>query len=168
MFESFRRNCARRAICKWGSCTSLLKGFIKIWLHYMKYIEIQAFLYKIKRHQLYQIFTFGIFRNEWIYEWIYYDRTTKLQQQNHFKVLLYSNNKIYKCYSPQLPEYLKFFSHVLSYTHTHINHFISNCCAIKWMNGKQIRNMRLLHNSILEYTQINDKWIHCIEYAKMP
>ena len=100
--------------------------------------------------------------NEYMNEYI------MIEQQNYKNRIIsrycfIATIKVYKCYSPQLPEYLKFFSHVLSYTHTHINHFISNCCAIKWMNGKQIRNMRLLHNSILEYTQINDKWIHCIE-----
>ena len=120
-----------------------------------------------KRHQLYQIFTFGIFRNEWIYEWIYHDRQQNYNNRIISRYCFIATIKVYKCYSPQLPEYLKFFSHVLSYTHTHINHFISNCCAIKWMNGKQIRNMRLLHNSILEYTKIDDKWIHCIEIRKL-
>ena len=159
MFESFRRNCARRAICKWGSCTSLLKGFIKIWLHYMKYIEIiilNGINFIKYLHLKYSEM------NEYMNEYI------MIEQQNYNNRIIsrycfIATIKVYKCYSPQLPEYLKFFSHVLSYTHTHINHFISNCCAIKWMNGKQIRNMRLLHNSILEYTQINDKWIHCIE-----
>ena len=95
--------------------------------------------------------------NEYMNEYI------MIEQQNYNNRIIsrycfIATIKVYKCYSPQLPEYLKFFSHVLSYTHTHINHFISNCCAIKWMNGKQIRNMRLLHNSILELTQIIDKW----------
>ena len=84
--------------------------------------------------------------NEYMNEYI------MIEQQNYNNRIIsrycfIATIKVYKCYSPQLPEYLKFFSHVLSYTHTHINHFISNCCAIKWMNGKQIRNMKLLHNS---------------------
>ena len=83
--------------------------------------------------------------NEYMNEYI------MIEQQNYNNRIIsrycfIATIKVYKCYSPQLPEYLKFFSHVLSYTHTHINHFISNCCAIKWMNGKQIRNMKLLHN----------------------
>ena len=117
-------------------------------MHWNKRITINWWIMSnhSKRHQLYQIFTFGIFRNEWIYEWIYHDRQQNYNNRIISRYCFIATIKVYKCYSPQLPEYLKFFSHVLSYTHTHINHFISNCCAIKWMNGKQIRNMKLLHN----------------------